>query len=242
MFSLLSRIPLLGRIAGQAPAGAVEPAPARHPSRPGGDETELTARQRKRVRRRMAKQQRSSQTTGSARRSRIVTALLLAGAVTIVVYGLMVILPQVSAPSPGQSVPDLGVSHIRPGEAHEPYNSDPPTSGSHYPGLEAWGIYRETIAPEQQIHYLEHGGVIIHYNCSDCPEQVQTLTQLVRGYGSDRLILHPYPAMDARFALTAWGKVDKFDGFEESRFRSFVEAYRGKLGREARDPLQLPIR
>ncbi|MBI2912078.1 MAG: DUF3105 domain-containing protein [Chloroflexi bacterium] len=242
MTSLFRRIPLLSRKAGAAPAAALEPAPARSPQRPGVGEPELTARQRKRLRRRMAKRQQRSQSTSSGRRNRIVMALVLAGIVTVVIYGLTVILPQVSAPSPGQSVPDLGVTHIRPGEAHEPYNSDPPTSGPHFPGLEAWGVYREPIVPEQQIHYLEHGGIILHYNCQDCPEEVETLTQLVRSYGSDRLILHPYPAMDSRFALTAWAKIDKFDGFDEGRFRAFIEAYRGRLGREARDPLQLPIR
>ncbi len=242
MTSLLRRIPRFRRKEEGASAAALEPAPAGAPHRPASGEPELTARQRKRLRRRNAKRQQRGQTTSTGRRNRIVMALVLAGIVTVVVYGLTVILPQVSVPSPGQSVADLGVVHIRPGEAHEPYNSDPPTSGSHYAGLEAWGVYRETVVPEQQIHYLEHGGIILHYNCQ-CPGEVERLTQLVRGFdGGDRLILHPYPAMDSRFAVTAWAKIDKFNEFDDGRFRTFIEAYRGKLGREARDPLQLPIR
>lgn len=31
-----------------------------------------------------------------------------------------------------ESVPTQFPEHIQPGESHEPYNSDPPTSGSHY--------------------------------------------------------------------------------------------------------------
>jgi hypothetical protein len=35
------------------------------------------------------------------------------------------------------------------------------------------------------------------------------------------------PYMDSRIALTAWGRIDKFDQFDESRVVGFIDAYAG---------------
>jgi hypothetical protein len=131
---------------------------------------------------------------------------------------------------PGQVVPDMGNRHIQIGEEHEPYNSDPPTSGPHYPFLARWGIHNTSIPKELQVHNLEDGGVIVQYNCREldpreCEELVQNLTRVVEGY--PLIILAPYPEMDSVIALTAWGRIDKFDEFDEYRIRRFIEAYMG---------------
>jgi hypothetical protein len=147
--------------------------------------------------------------------------------------------------SPGQSVPLQGNHHIQsPGSPHIPYNSDPPTSGPHVPFIVRWGIHKVSIPREIQVHNLEDGGVIIQYNCTNCSELVSKLEAIVQQYqkkaeiersktGSkhpsryEHLILAPYPGMDAIIALTAWGKLDKFSGFDEARITRFIEAYIG---------------
>lgn len=131
---------------------------------------------------------------------------------------------------PGQKVPDMGNQHVQVGEKHEPYNSDPPTSGPHYLFLARWGVHNTTILKELQVHNLEDGGVIVQYNCrnlgeEECNVLVQNLTRVVKGY--DLVILAPYPDMDSVIALTAWGRIDKFDKFDEYRIRRFIEAYMG---------------
>ncbi len=135
---------------------------------------------------------------------------------------------QASANLPGTPVPSLGNSHIETlGEAHSPYNSDPPTSGPHLPYLAPWGIHTEPIPKELQVHNLEDGGVLVQYNCPQgCPDLVEKLRAIVNRYGR-QVILAPYPGMDKRIALTAWARIDKFDTLDEKRITRFIDAYRG---------------
>lgn len=73
----------------------------------------------------------------------------------------------VTAPVPGQEVSDLGRAHVSFEEVEKTtYNSNPPTSGPH---LETWvkpGIYSEPQHEGELIHSLEHGYVVISYNCN----------------------------------------------------------------------------
>jgi hypothetical protein len=152
--------------------------------------------------------------------------------------------PQKDA-EPGQSVPLQGNLHIQsPGSPHVPYNSNPPTSGPHVPYLHRWGVSKVPLIQEIQVHNLEDGGVIIQYNCGDCSELVSKLEAIVQQYQKkaeaeraktqskhpsryEHLILAPYPGMDATIALTAWGRIDKFNKFDAQRIAKFIEAYIG---------------
>lgn len=131
-------------------------------------------------------------------------------------------------PRPGQSVSSLGNRHIEKiGDSHEPYNSKPPTSGPHVGTIATWGVHTEQIPDELQVHNLEDGGVILHYD----PDRVDTgtlgaLTSLVKRY-PDKVILEPYAGMDAPMVLTAWTKIDKLEGFNKARIKAFINAYRG---------------
>ncbi|MBI2203422.1 MAG: DUF3105 domain-containing protein [Candidatus Rokubacteria bacterium] len=121
---------------------------------------------------------------------------------------------------------DQGNRHIASAtSAHEPYNSDPPTSGPHLGYIAPWGVHTRPISPELQVHNLEDGGVLVQYNC-DCPDVANKLADIVRRY--DRfVILAPYPAMKPRIALTAWTRIDTMDEVDEKRITRFIEAYRG---------------
>ncbi|MFQ5883302.1 MAG: DUF255 domain-containing protein [Candidatus Methylomirabilales bacterium] len=132
-----------------------------------------------------------------------------------------------SALLPGTLVPDMGHAHITNSSTpHVAYNSDPPTSGPHLPQVARWGIYDQPVPRESQVHNLEHGGVIIQYNC-ECPELIQKLTAIAKRYQEKSLILAPYPGMDDRIALTTWARIDKFNEFDEERIVRFIEAYIG---------------
>lgn len=154
-----------------------------------------------------------------------------------------------SSPTPsslGKKFPDLGNLHIkRLGDPHASYNSDPPTSGPHMPGIAPWGAYDKPIPKEYQVHNLEDGGVVIQYNCpKGCPDLVKKLEGVFLKYKARaekdmpehdkgpvpkymHLILAPYPDMDTQIALTAWTRLDKFNDFDEARIDRFVEAYIG---------------
>ncbi len=89
-----------------------------------------------------------------------------------------------------------------------------------------WGIHTQPIPDELQVHNLEDGGVLVQYNCRDCKALIPTLEAIVSRY-SDKVILAPYPQMDTRIALTAWGRIDTFDEVDEQRIVRFIQAYRG---------------
>jgi hypothetical protein len=132
---------------------------------------------------------------------------------------------------PGVRVAEMGASHVVPGEDHPPYNSVPATSGPHFGHPLApvrWGVYDSSLADEVLVHNLEHGYVNVHYDCPDgCPELVQQLTDIV-DKAADRggkVLMSPYPDMDARIALTAWTFIDRFDEFDEKRISEFVNSH-----------------
>src|SRR3990167_190471 len=68
-------------------------------------------------------------------------------------------------PLPGEKLPDLGREHIEVGK-EATYNSNPPTSGPHYVDWIRAGIYEDVKDDRNLVHSLEHGYVIMSYNCS----------------------------------------------------------------------------
>ena len=135
---------------------------------------------------------------------------------------------------PGQSMPLQGNDHIASIKSpHDPYNSNPPTSGPHVGNVARWGIHKTPIPKELQVHNLEDGGVIIQYNCKNCPDLVSKLKRIAKRY--NRILLAPYPNMDKKIALTAWGEIDKFSDFNEGRITRFIEAYIGIDHHPAKD-------
>lgn len=123
------------------------------------------------------------------------------------------------------------------------YGSNPPSSGTHYG---TWAAFREYETPIERgfaVHSMEHGAVIISYNCEDCAGEVAAAKDLIFELGPDplccspaggcptpvsRLILMPDPELDVRFAAASWGFTLKADCFEPEAFRAFVEAHRGQ--------------
>ena len=75
---------------------------------------------------------------------------------------------------------------------------------------------------------------MVQYDCDDCEELVDQLAGVVRRY-HEHVILAPYPNLDNRIALTAWGRIDKFDEFDENRVVTFIDAYTG-LDHHVRGP------
>lgn len=127
-----------------------------------------------------------------------------------------------SAPDgPGVRQPDQGREHIPDGGSHPPYNSSPPTSGWHYERWASWGIKNEPLPPGRFVHNMEHGGVILHYNCPDgCQDEVEQMAEIVRR--TDETILMPNPDMESRFALTAWNWLLTMDEYDDDLAREFV--------------------
>lgn len=138
---------------------------------------------------------------------------------------------------PGQDVPIQGAEHVQPGVPHDPYNSDPPTSGPHYPTPAETGFYEEAPLDEYLVHNLEHGHVIIWYNCSTLSEAgCTTLKAQIRDVmsragnsaitGTSKMSAVPRPTMATTLAATAWGRLYTANEFDPDRILAFVRAFR----------------
>lgn len=131
-------------------------------------------------------------------------------------------------PRPGEKVdimPDQ--SHIASvNSPHKPYNTDPPTSGQHVPYIAPWGVHKEPVAKELLVHNLEDAGVVLYYNDKTDSETVERLEAIVKRY-SQYVLVNPYPDMPNSITLTAWGRIDRLDSFDEKRIVDFIDAYKG---------------
>lgn len=162
--------------------------------------------------------------------------LLLAGGVWLVRY--------LMTPPPGTAVEDQGRKHVPAEEVSKTtYNSNPPTSGPH---VETWvkaGIFTQPQSEGELIHSLEHGYVIIHYNCNaesetkeatasainesdTCKTLVQQLEEVASAERIWKLIVVPRPSLDAAIALTAWNRIDKLNMFDRKRIETFIDYWR----------------
>lgn len=100
-----------------------------------------------------------------------------------------------------ESVPISSATHI---EGDIDYPSLPPAGGDHNGCWAPWGVHDLEVRPENWVHNLEHGGVILLYNCEDdCPTEVAALTDFSASHG--HTLLTPYAELPGRFAAVSWG-------------------------------------
>jgi len=142
-------------------------------------------------------------------------------------------------PRPGVGVPVMGAQHIQDGEQHEPYNSDPPTSGPHYIQPAQAGFYDEALPDEQLVHNLEHGYVVISYNCTGLEGLAcETFKEQIRGVmdqagtvglsSSAKLIAVPRLSPPGPLAATTWGRLYQPEFFDPAELLVFIKAFRNK--------------
>ncbi len=119
---------------------------------------------------------------------------------------------------------EQGMDHVDFGANHPPYNSVPPTSGWHTPDSYTWGVTKEPVPDEIQVHNLEHGGIMIQYKPGIEKNTIEKLEEIGKRYKS-KVIVAPYLKLDKNIALTAWTYLDKFNDFDENRIVGFIAAH-----------------
>jgi len=129
-------------------------------------------------------------------------------------------------PEKGEVITLQPASHIAIGATHDPYNSNPPTSGPHYAQPADWGVYTQPLPDEQVIHNLEHGGIWITYKDLDQDTKSQ-LEDIARRYPGS-VILTPRPGNDSKIALASWGRLQKLASFDEKIILDFIRANKNK--------------
>ncbi len=136
-----------------------------------------------------------------------------------------------------QTLPTQGQQHIT-GKGTDylngPYNSNPPTSGPHLAYASPWGIFNQPIQDELQIHNLEHGGVVIQYDCPQgCPTTINSLSAYALKYPPTNftgVLLAPRPNLPngARIAVTAWTHLLLLKTVDQDKIQQFLASYLGK--------------
>jgi hypothetical protein len=126
---------------------------------------------------------------------------------------------------PGETFESLGADHIDDGSTDHPaYNSNPPTSGWHWPVAAPWGVYDNPEKDERYIHNLEHGGIWISYKPSVVSaEDIAKLKDFAQRYR--KMIITPREANDSPIALAAWQHLQKIDSYDETTILRFIDAF-----------------
>tara|TARA_B100000745_G_scaffold296224_2_gene241330 strand:+ start:3103 stop:3702 length:600 start_codon:yes stop_codon:yes gene_type:complete len=151
--------------------------------------------------------------------------IAFAGIIVGLMYWAVTVAQKAEESRPGEAVSIMGAQHIAPEQEHEPYNSNPPTSGPHA-GSIPWGFNSEEILDENVIHNLEHGGVWITYKNLD-DESVAILENIARR-NSFSVVVSPREANDANVAVASWGRLMKLDSVDEERITDFIRRNKNK--------------
>lgn len=115
--------------------------------------------------RKILKKQLENKEHGKQIQSRKIANFILTGIIILIIIGTVFWLYKAdNGPKLGQTLADLGRDHI-PLETKVDYNSNPPTSGKHDADWIKGGIYDFPPEDKKLVHSLEHGYIIISYNC-----------------------------------------------------------------------------
>jgi hypothetical protein len=111
------------------------------------------------------------------------------------------------------------------------YGTQPPSSGNHFGCWPEYRTYDVPVPWGNLVHGLEHGAVVIVYNCgaAGCPDEVARAQTFVDSLPLDapgcpttrRVILAPDPTLPVRWGASAWTWTLQADCFDETAFRQF---------------------
>jgi hypothetical protein len=105
------------------------------------------------------------------------------------------------------------------------WNSFPPTSGPHYYQPVLWGIYTEPVRQIQQIHNLEHGGIVIQYGSKVPPATVAKLGDFYQG-DANAMLMAPLPKLGNKIAVEAWTYLSTCTQYNQKAFTEFRDGLR----------------
>ncbi len=164
-------------------------------------------------------------------RNKFVTILIGAAAVA----GLIWAVSSINGPTTGIEVPPMeSAEHVPVGTKVE-YNTSPPTSGMHYDQPLPAGFYTEVdlaglVYPEQHaVHSMEHGYVVIWYNCAayegPCEELTATLREIHESSPA-KVVVMPWADMAEPVVLTSWAWEQRFETVNISGIEQYIRENR----------------
>lgn len=125
-----------------------------------------------------------------------------------------------------KTYPDQGQGHVDSVDEEVAYNSTPPTSGPHFGRPVIWGAFSDPVEPVQEVHNLEHGGVVVHYG-SKVDAATRAKLEAFYADSSNAMLLAPLPSLGDKISLTAWTRLAMCTTYDEAAMKAFRSAYRG---------------
>jgi hypothetical protein len=127
-------------------------------------------------------------------------------------------------------------SHVPEGTDPGPYNTNPPTSGTHYatPFSSKFFDNNTYEFPEGYlVHNLEHGYAIFWYNCEllsndECSQLKGEILGVMQKAKMYKVIAYPWPKIDVPVVITSWGRMLRMENFDPEIALSYVKKYREK--------------
>lgn len=167
--------------------------------------------------------------------------------VAVAVIALVAVFAAGGGPAEIEEKPRVGTVHEEQApthmqtvdDPHEPYNTNPATSGAHLaqPPADTYGIYEHQLRDEEILHGLEHGAVGIWYNAatvSDTERQqlIDIFNDLPAGTaeGTPKAYLIPREGLDnnVKVALVAWTYSLDLEGIDSGAINDFYESHVNK--------------
>lgn len=116
----------------------------------------------------------------------------------------------------------------------------PPSAGPHFSVWANFGTYAAPVPWGFLVHAMEHGGVVLAYNCatsSDCDAVRTEFQAIIDARGVDplcrmedwpnRIIVVPDPTLSVPIAAVAWRNVYEATCLDPTSLRAFVDAHYG---------------
>jgi Protein of unknown function (DUF3105) len=165
----------------------------------------------------------------------VAAALLVVGGVVAVlaIFTARDDAPVSDVSGPGELQADKGNRHLPAGE-HVPSTglTDPPTSGPHHVRLVMRD--RRVLSPDEILHALELGDVILFYSAARPPAPLRTVQRDVSGpfdaevaAAGQQVILARLPG-SGPVTAAAWRRLLRVDDPADPRVREFAEAWLGR--------------
>ena len=139
------------------------------------------------------------------------------------------------------SPPLLPAVHVPIGSPIE-WDSNPPSSGSHFPIWAAYQAYTSPVPRGYYVHNEEHGAIVLLYQCDDaaCPEVAAALQSVSDALPDDplcaaagqgvrvRTVITPDPLIDVPVAAAAWGWVYRAQCVDLPTLTAFAQQHYGQ--------------
>jgi hypothetical protein len=123
------------------------------------------------------------------------------------------------------------------------WDSNPPSSGPHYPIWAAFQAYSAPVPRGYYVHDLEHGAIVFAYNCADgdadCADVAAALQAVSDALPDDplcaatgqgvrvRTVITPDPLLDVPVAAAAWGYTYKAECVDLPSLTAFAMEHYG---------------